>query len=210
MTQKLHLFENTLFRGAELDKAQRAALFIHGRGDTSNGMEQLAAEIVSDPSMALVFPKATQASWYPRSFLAPTQENQPWLDSALENIDTIINHLRSHGIAEKNIFLLGFSQGACLSLEYACRHARSYGGIMALSGGLIGPEIDQRKYQGDFAGTEIFIGCSDVDFHIPVERVHASAEIASAMGASVDKRIYPGMGHHVNEDELEKVKLMLK
>lgn len=206
----LHSFENTVFAGADLLLAKRALVMVHGRGDASDKMLLLARQVVSDPGMALVFPKATNNSWYPKSFMAPTEENQPWLDSALENMGKVIAHIKSHGIGEENIFLFGFSQGACLALEYACRNATQYAGIIVLSGGLIGPVIDKSNYNGHFAGTAIFIGCSDVDFHIPVQRLHDSAEIAGELGAVVDKRIYPGMDHTINQDELQKVSSMIQ
>lgn len=208
--QDLHLFENTVYAGADLSKARRAMIFVHGRGDASDRMLLLANEIVDDPDMALIFPKATNNTWYPKSFLAPTVENQPWLDSALENLGKVVAHIKSNGIREENIFLFGFSQGACLAMDYACRNATKYAGVMVLSGGLIGPTIEESNYSGDFAGTNIFIGCSDVDFHIPLQRLHESVVVAAEMGANVDKRIYPGMGHTINEDELQKVRSMIK
>jgi len=208
--QDLHLFENTVYGGADLVKATRAMIFVHGRGDASDKMLLLANEIVDDPDMAVIFPKATNNTWYPESFLAPIGENQPWLDSALENMGKVVAHIKFHGIRDANIFLFGFSQGACLALDYACRNATKYAGVMVLSGGLIGPEIEGHNYSGDFAGTPIFIGCSDSDFHIPLQRLHDSAAMAAQMGANVDKRIYPGMGHTINEDELQKTRSMIQ
>ena len=208
--QDLHLFENTVYAGADLSTARRAMVMVHGRGDASDKMLGLANELVNDPGMALVFPKATNNTWYPKGFMAPTAENQPWLDSALENMGKVLAHIKSYGIGEENIFLFGFSQGGCLALDFACRNATKYAGIMILSGGLIGPVIDEKNYRGGFAGTEIFIGCSDTDFHIPLQRLHDSAAVAAKMGAIVDKRIYPGMGHTINEDELQKVQSMLQ
>jgi phospholipase/carboxylesterase len=207
--EDLHLFENTVYAGADLSKATRAIIMVHGRGDASDKMLILANGIVDDPGMALIFPKATNNTWYPKSFLAPTAENQPWLDSALEDLGKVVAHTKSQGIGEEKIFLLGFSQGACLALEYACRNAKKYAGVMVLSGGLIGPEIEKSNYSGEFFGTDVFIGCSDSDFHIPLQRLNDSAAITAAMGATVDKRIYPGMGHLINEDELQKVRSML-
>lgn len=208
--QNLHLFENTVYAGADLSKARRAMIFVHGRGDASDKMLLLANEIVDDPDVALIFPKATNNTWYPKSFLAPTVENQPWLDSALGNMSKVVAHIKSNGIREDNIFLFGFSQGACLAIDYACRNATKYAGVMVLSGGLIGPTIERSNYNSDFAGTEIFIGCSDTDFHIPLQRLNESEAVAAKMGANVDKRIYPGMGHTINEDELQKVRSMIK
>lgn len=206
----LHTIDATDYAGADLAIAKRAAIFIHGRGDTSDGMRQLAHRVVDDPTVALLFPKASNATWYPHSFLAPTAANQPWLDSAMELLGAIVADLHEHGIANEDIYFLGFSQGACLALEYTTRHATKYGGVMALSGGLIGPEIATDRYRGDFAGTDILLGCSDVDFHIPLQRVDESAEVLAARGATVDKRIYPGMGHTVNEDELHRAREILQ
>ena len=208
--QDLHLFENTVYAGADLSKARRAMILVHGRGDASDKMLLLANEIVDDPGMALIFPKATNNTWYPKSFMAPTLENQPWLDSALENMGKVVAHIKSQGIKEENIFFFGFSQGACLALDYASRNATKYAGVMVLSGGLIGPKIEQSNYSGDFAGTGIFIGCSDTDLHIPLQRLQESEAVAAEMGANVDMRIYPGMDHSINEDELRKVRSMIQ
>jgi phospholipase/carboxylesterase len=207
--QDLHLFENTFYAGASLSAATRAMIMVHGRGDASDKMLLLSKHIVSDPLMALVFPKATNNTWYPKSFMAPTEENQPWLDSALENLSKVVAHIKSNGIKEENVFLFGFSQGACLTFEYACRHATKYAGIMILSGGVIGPVVDKSNYGGDFAGTQIFMGCSDTDSHIPLQRLHESKAVADEMGASVDLQVYPNMGHLISEDELIKVRLMI-
>ena len=208
--QALHSFENTVFAGAALKDAARAMILVHGRGDASGQMMLLAQSITSDPAMALVFPQATNNTWYPKSFMAPTAENEPWLTSALENLNRVVAHITSYGVREEHIFLLGFSQGACVALDYSCRHAKRYGGIMILSGGLIGPAVDENNYHGNFAGTSIFLGCSDTDSHIPVHRLRESAAVAKAMGADVDFRLYPGMGHTVNEDELQKVRVMVQ
>jgi len=208
--QDLHLFENTVYAGADLSTASRAMIFVHGRADPSDKMLLLAKQIIHDQGMALIFPKATNNTWYPKGFLAPTSENQPWLDSALNNLGKVVAHITSSGIAKENIFILGFSQGACLAFEYACRNAAKYAGIMVLSGGLIGPVIDQSNYDGNFAGTEIFMGCSDTDFHIPLVRLHESKAVAAEMGAHVDLQIYPGMDHTIIEDELQKVQSMIQ
>lgn len=208
--QDLHSFENTVYAGADLLTASHAMIFVQGRGDASDKMLLLSKQIVNDPGMALIFPRATNNTWYPKSFLAPTAENQPWLDSALENLGKIVAHIKSFGIGEESIFLFGFSQGACLAFEYACRNATKYAGVMVLSGGLIGPVIDKSNYNGDFGGTEIFMGCSDTDFHIPLPRLHESKAVAAEMGAHVGLRIYPGMDHTIIEDELQKVRSMIQ
>ncbi|MGZ3845892.1 MAG: alpha/beta hydrolase [Flavisolibacter sp.] len=207
--EEIHLFENTVYDGASLSSATRAIVIVHGRGDPSDKMLVLSKEIVKDPLMAVVFPKATNNTWYPKSFLAPLEENQPWLDSALENLHKVITHIKANGISEENIFLFGFSQGACLSFEYACRHATRYSGIIILSGGLIGPAIDKSNYTGNFTGTSIFMGCSDNDSHIPLQRLHESKSVALQMGAEVDLEVYPGMGHLISGHEINKVRSMI-
>jgi phospholipase/carboxylesterase len=208
--QELHLFENTVYAGAALSSASRAMIFVHGRGDAPGKMLLLSKQLVKDPGMALIFPKATNNTWYPKSFLTPIAENQPWLDSALENLIKIVSHIKSFGIMEENIFLFGFSQGACLAFEYACRNATKYAGIMILSGGLIGPYIDKSNYNGNFNRTSIFMGCSDVDFHIPLSRLLESKQVAEKMGAIVDLRVYPGMDHTIIEDEMQQVRKIIQ
>lgn len=209
MYQELHQFSNVIFKGADPAQAKGAVIFVHGRGDASDGMQELARRVVKNDTFALAFPKATNATWYPSSFLQHWDVNQPWLDSALENLHKIVTHFNEKGIPNEKIYLLGFSQGACLSLEYASRNAQKYGGIMVLSGGLIGPYIEKSHYSGNFEGTEILLGCSDIDFHIPVERIHDSATMIEELGAKVDKRIYPGMGHLINEDELDAITVLI-
>lgn len=182
---------------------------VHGRGDSAAGILGLASAI-HVPGVAYVAPQATHNTWYPNSFMAPMESNQPWLDSALHTLDSVVNQVVAAGVPREKIVLLGFSQGACLSSEYTAREARRYGGLAALSGGLIGPEGTPREYEGSLAGTPVFLGCSDVDPHIPVERVHETDEVLTRMGAVVDKRIYPGFGHSVNQDEADAVRLMLQ
>jgi phospholipase/carboxylesterase len=205
MTSTLHQFSNVIFKGAPVSQAKGAVIFVHGRGDAGDGMQELASHLVQHTDFALAFPKATNATWYPASFLQPWTVNQPWLDSALDLLSSLVTHLNEQGIPNERIYLLGFSQGACLSLDFAARHATKFGGIMALSGGLIGPYIEKTNYSGNFEGTPILLGCSDIDFHIPVERVHESARMLVELGAQVDMRIYPGMGHFINDDEIDAV-----
>jgi phospholipase/carboxylesterase len=205
MTTQLHQFSNVVFKGAPLNQAKGAVIFVHGRGDAGDGMQEMARMVVQNPSFALAFPKATNATWYPASFLQHWSVNQPWLDSALDILSKLVAHFNQYSIPNEHIYFVGFSQGACLSLEFVSRNATHYGGVMALSGGLIGPHIDKNNYSGNFKGTKVLLGCSDVDFHIPVERVHDSEKMLTELGAKVDKRIYPGMGHLINGDELEAV-----
>jgi len=209
MSNTLHLFENTIFEGTVVNEAKHAIIMTHGRGDDASKMQQLVKRLNLADQTAIVYPIATNNTWYPTGFMKDWEENQPWLDSALENYGTIIKYLNEQGVDTENIFLLGFSQGACLTLEYATRNAEKYAGIAILSGGLIGPQIQMNHYKGDFKGTEVLIGCSDIDHHIPESRLHESDEVLSSMGANVDKRIYPGMDHIINDDEIKKVNEML-
>jgi predicted esterase len=195
--------------GAPLDAAKTACLMIHGRGATAESILALAEEF-PHAEMAYVAPQAAGNTWYPQSFLRPIESNEPALSSALALVDAVVEKLVESGIPHEKIVLLGFSQGACLATEYAARHAQGYGGVIAFSGGLIGPEGTPRNYEGDFAGTPIFLGCSDIDSHIPLARVEETAAVFERMGAAVTKRIYPGMGHTVNRDEVDFVRELIQ
>ncbi|HET8861359.1 alpha/beta hydrolase [Marivirga sp.] len=209
MSNNLHLFKNTIFDGASLEEAKSAIIMTHGRGDDSSKMQDLVKSLNITVETAIIYPIATNSTWYPKGFMEDWSENQPWLDSALENLEAIIKYLNKKGISNDKIFLLGFSQGACLTLEYVTRNAQKYAGIAILSGGLIGPHIEKSNYSGDFERTEIFIGCSNIDHHIPEKRLHESEAAVKPMGAKVDKRVYPGMDHIICEDEIQKVNEML-
>lgn len=195
--------------GRPLREASAAMVMVHGRGATAESILELARELAS-PNLAYVAPQAAGYTWYPYSFLAPTERNEPGLSSGLARLGEMLDLLRAAGIAPERTILLGFSQGACLTLEFAARNARRYGGIAGLSGGLIGPPGTPRAYAGSFAGTPVFLGCSDRDPHIPRERVAETAEVLARMGAEVTERIYPALGHTVNEDELEHVRRMVR
>jgi predicted esterase len=159
--------------------------------------------------VAFFAPAAQDRTWYPERFLVPRQRNEPYLSSALQAISDVVAMITAAGIAADRIMLVGFSQGACLSLEFAARHSRRYGGVAALSGGLIGADDELTGYVGSLKGTPILMGCSDRDSHIPVERIDTSAEILQGLGAAVDVRIYPGMGHTINQDEVDQMRGML-
>ena len=199
-----HAGQPILHRGAAIADARLAAVLIHGRGASAEDILSLAQELSAD-DVAYLAPQAAGNTWYPYSFLAPMAQNEPGLSSALAVIAAIVASLEAQGIPAKRIVLMGFSQGACLTSEFAARHARRYAGIAALSGGVIGPPGTPRDYAGTFDGTPIFMGCSDVDPHIPLERVRESAEVFRRMGAAVDERIYRGMGHTVSRDEIDAV-----
>jgi predicted esterase len=194
--------------GANLTSARLAVVMLHGRGASAQDMINLAQEIrILD--VAYIAPQAPGNTWYPLSFLAPIPQNEPALSHALETVDGIVSSLLEQRFGSDRVALMGFSQGACLSLEYSARHARRYAAVIGLSGGLIGPPGTPRNYTGSLDGTPVFLGCSDVDSHIPLERVHETTEVLRRMGATVDERIYEGMGHTVNVDELKAVRAML-
>ncbi|MBA3405808.1 MAG: dienelactone hydrolase family protein [Gemmatimonadaceae bacterium] len=196
--------------GAPLDVARAAVVMVHGRGATADDILTLVSALdVSAIGFAFLAPQAYGNAWYPNSFLAPIQSNEPGISSGLKVIADVIATLGAAGIPEEQVMLLGFSQGACLSAEFAARNARRYGGIVCLSGGLIGPEGTPRDYTGDFSGTPVFLGCSDIDAHIPAVRVRESASVIEHLGASVTMRLYPGMGHLVNDDEIATVRGMM-
>jgi predicted esterase len=187
--------------GPSLDRAGTAAVLIHGRGADAASILRLA-EAIDAPDCAWLAPQAAHNTWYPQRFIAPFADNEPYLSSALNRIDTLVEQIRTAGIPDERIALIGFSQGACLATEYAARNARRWGLIGGLSGGLIGPPGTVFEYPGSLDGTPVLLGCSDVDPHIPVERVHETRNALQALGAAVDERIYPGMGHSVNDEEI--------
>jgi predicted esterase len=195
--------------GIALEKAKAAMVMVHGRGATAESILTLVPALDAD-GFAFLAPQASGNTWYPNSFLSPIQSNEPGISSGLAVIEDVIARIEHAGIARDRIMLLGFSQGACLSLEFAARHATRYGGIACLSGGLIGPDGTPRDYEGRFDGTPAFLGCSDVDFHIPAVRVSESAKVLERMGASVTMKLYPGMGHLVNDDEIAHVKALMQ
>ena len=187
--------------GKKLQDADNALILIHGRGATAENIIGLGSELKTN-DFALIAPQATNYTWYPSSFMAPVQQNEPWLSSALVMLDEVVADVRKAGIEDKNIFFAGFSQGACLTLEYITRNARRWGGAAAFTGGLIGDRIYSENYKGDFAGTPVFIGTSDPDPHVPVQRVQESTRILKSMNAVVTEKVYKGMGHTINMDEI--------
>lgn len=204
----LHDGAPPLLAGRSLTQAGPALVLVHGRGGSAEDMFGLARAIGRE-RFALIAPRARRASWYPYSFLAPLASNEPWLSSALDALGRAVAKAVEHGVPAERIVLLGFSQGACLASEYVARNPRRYGGLVALSGGLIGPDGTPRDYPGDLDGTPVFLGCSDVDPHIPVERVHETARVLQGMGAALETRIYRGMAHTVAEDEIEAARALL-
>ncbi|WP_226021375.1 alpha/beta hydrolase [Halomicrobium salinisoli] len=194
--------------GADLDDADAAVVAVHGRGARAESVLSLAGEFDVD-GVAYLGPQAARNTWYPNRFVAPIEDNEPHLSSALSFVDETVQRAVDAGISRERIVLLGFSQGACLASEYVARNPRRWGGLAAFSGGLIGPPGTEFEYDGDLDGTPAFVGCSDSDPHIPEERVHETTEALEALGADVTERLYPGMGHTINQDETEFVAGML-
>jgi len=194
--------------GAPLDEARAVMLLMHGRGASASSIMELAAEFDA-PGFAFIAPQAAGNTWYPQSFLASLEANEPYLTSALQAVGDAVAHIEDAGIGSERMLLLGFSQGACLTLEWAARNAQRFGGLAGLSGGLIGPHGTPRDYTGSLGGTPVFLGCSDVDPHIPLQRVNETAEVMGKLGGTVDARIYPGMPHTVNRDELFAVQALI-
>lgn len=189
-------------KGKPLNETGKALVMIHGRGGYAQNMLGLQQELPLQ-DFTLFAPQATNHSWYPYSFMVPAKQNQPALDSALQLIDMVVQEILQEGAKNKDIYFLGFSQGACLSLEYLARNAQRYGGIIALTGGLIGEKPDTSKYQGDFDNTPLLLTTGDPDPHIPLSRVHETLEIMEELGADVTLKVYKGRPHSIMDQELE-------
>jgi phospholipase/carboxylesterase len=207
--QGLHQGGSVRTTGAPLESARAAMLMLHGRGASAEDILSLADQ-VDMAGFAFLAPQAANNLWYPNSFRKPISDNEPWLSSALTFIDEVFGTLTKAGIAPERCLLLGFSQGACLTLEFAARHAQRYGGLVGLSGALIGPDDLVRTFSGSLMATPVFLGCSDVDMYVPKERVDAAAGVLRQLGGAVTERLYPNMGHAVNQDELDLVSGMMR
>lgn len=194
--------------GTPLEKASVAVVLVHGRGATAESILEIAGEVVQD-GVWYGAPQAAGNTWYPNAFTAPVESNEPGLSSGLQAVGDAIAEATAAGIPFTQVLVLGFSQGACLASEYVARNPHRYGGLVVLSGGLIGETIEPTDYVGDLERTPVFFGCSDADPHIPADRVHESATIFDQLNADVTKRLYEGMGHGVNQDELEFVTGMI-
>ncbi|PKD43798.1 alpha/beta hydrolase [Rhodohalobacter barkolensis] len=205
-----HQKSKTVTAGVKPEQADGAIVMIHGRGATAESIIPFAYELDAD-NFHLIAPQASGNTWYPYSFMAPSNQNEPGISSGLQTIFNIVSELEEKGISKEKIVILGFSQGACLTTEFVARHPARYGGLIAFSGGMIGngDTVNPDNYNGSLEGTPYFVGCSDNDVHIPVERVEESVEVMKKMGATVNKKIYPAMGHTIIRDEIEEAQKII-
>ena len=199
---------SVIHHGPAIDNARLVAVLLHGRGANAADIIGLAPEF-DLPDVAFVAPDAPRGSWYPQSFLAPIDANEPYLSRSLDTVDLIVNELIDKGIDHRRIILAGFSQGACLSLEYAARNPRRYAAILGFSGGVIGPDIEPERYAGNFDRTPVYLGCSDIDPHIPAERVRETAVLFGRLNASVTVELFPGRPHSVYPEEIDATRAIL-
>jgi phospholipase/carboxylesterase len=207
MTNNMHK-QNIQTAGKSLKDAEKVLIMIHGRGADARDILGVASHLnVSE--YALQAPEATNNTWYPYSFMAKPEQNEPWLSSALDLLKAMVDEVTKEGIIAENIYFLGFSQGACLALEFVARHAQRLGGVVALTGGLIGDTINPENYSGNFNGTPIFLGTGNPDPHVPVERVKESADILEKMNAKVHFKVYDGRPHTISQDEIEEANLFV-
>lgn len=203
-----HAQSPVLSAGAKLDEASAAVILLHGRGATAEDILSLSSYL-DFPDTAFLAPQAEGYSWYPNRFIAPLESNEPYLSAALSKVDEIVKQVEANGIASNKIFIGGFSQGACLAAEYVIRHPRPYGGLIVFSGGYIGPLGESRKAARDLGSMPVFIGCSNIDPHIPLQRVKETTELLSEMGANVTEQIYPNMGHTIVDEEIELARVLI-
>jgi predicted esterase len=209
MTQpNLHAGRPILHAGVLLEQARVAMLLVHGRGGSADDIISLAGPLQA-PDVAYFAPQAANNTWYPNRFIAPVATNEPWLTYALELLGALLGHIADGGVPPERTILLGFSQGACLTVEYAARNPQRYGGVAVLSGALIENGDAPREYAGSLAGTPLFLGCNEIDPHIPSGRVERSAEILTNLDAAATLRFYPGAGHTIYDDEIEAVRAMI-
>lgn len=195
---------NTLREGENLEYAKKVAILIHGRGANANSILSLKDHLNLE-NFALLAPNAPNSTWYPYSFMAPDEQNEPAFTEAIKIIDQVVQDCLAKGVSTENIYFIGFSQGACLSLEYAAQNAQNYGGVIAFTGGLIGQKLNKDKYKGDFSATSIFIGSSERDMHVPLTRIEESADLLGKMGAKVKMMIFKDTQHTIRQEEIEWV-----
>lgn len=204
-----HQTEKLITSGADPKNANAALVLIHGRGATAESILGLTDELEHRNMITFYAPQAADNTWYPHSFLQPPAMNYPGLDSGLQRIFDVISEIEAKGIKKENIFLLGFSQGACLAAEFVARHPAKYAGLIIFSGGVIGDEVDMDNYEGDLEETPVFIGCSNKDDHIPKSRLKETEELFKKLNADVTLKLYKGMGHTINQDEIEHANQIL-
>jgi phospholipase/carboxylesterase len=207
----LHDPTRVLVAGPPLAGARGVTILLHGRGGSADDIATLASVLASD-GLTFLVPEATGHTWYPQRFLAPLAANEPWLTSALGVVGTLVAQATAAGIPTARIAVAGFSQGACLALEFVARAPARYGAAIAFSGGLIGPPDEPRPpvaAGATLGGTPVFLGCGDLDAHIPAASVEASAAFLRGLGGEVDMRLYPGMGHTINQDEIAAARTLL-
>lgn len=200
-----HQNQPVIASGATIEDATAAMIMIHGRGATAEDILSISKALEPNENFIYLAPQAQNHTWYPYSFLENPSHNHPGLNSGLKVITDLIDHLKSNGIPQDRIFILGFSQGACLASQFVATSTGKFGGLFALSGGLIGDKVDPSQFTGNLDGTPVFLGCSDIDPHIPLERVNETEEVLTDLNAQVQKSIYGGMGHLVNEDEIKQI-----
>jgi len=209
LSKQLHQGQPVIQVGAELSQAKAAMVLLHGRGATAEDILTITNEL-NQPEFVYFAPQAFGNTWYPFSFLEPLHQNEPWLSSALSVIADILQEIQTGGLTLQQVVLLGFSQGGCLCLEYAARNAQRYGGLVGLSAGLIGPIGMPRNYEGDCASTPAFLGCDERDMHIPAQRVQETTDILKELGCDVNEKLYSGLGHSINRDEIFTVQSMMR
>lgn len=198
---------NTIVRG-DLSPQKKVLIMIHGRGASAEDILSLSNHL-SVADYTLIAPQAPGHTWYPFSFISPQSQNEPHLSNSLSVISEIVNSANSKGISDSDIYFLGFSQGACLTLEYVTRNAKKWGGVIAFTGGLIGDTLSLKNYKGNFEGTRFYIGSSNPDPHVPVARVRESEKVLQSMNAKVKMEIFDNMGHTINEEEIENANKIL-
>ena len=196
-----------LHRGPPITQASKALILLHGRGGTAQNILYLANKLCDD-QFYIAAPQATRNTWYPNSFMSEEKLNEPFLSSSIKSIEDLIDQTARH-IPKNQIYLAGFSQGACLALEISSRSATKYGGIIAFTGGLMGSTVDVGKYHGNFEGTKVFISTGDQDPYIPLIRSQKSKELIEKLGAHVTLKVYKGRDHLVSEDEIKLAKSII-
>lgn len=206
--QAPHQGQPIALAGEPLERAQAAMVMLHGRGATSEDILGLVP-LLAQSHFAYLAPQANGNTWYPNRYLDPIATNEPWLSSSLALVEDVLAQVAKSGIPPERTMLLGFSQGACLALEFIARHAQRYGGVAGLTGALIGPDGTSRNYPGSLEGMPVFMGCSDVDIHVAKEHAIKTADVLKRLGGQVTLRLYPNMGHQVNQDEIDFVRGMM-